>query len=492
MEERSFLAFDVGAESGRAMLGRLKDGILLLEEKARFANGMIHVMGHWRWNIFRLFEDIVQALKLSHGGGALSPVSLGVDTWGVDFGLLGPGGSILDLPVAYRDSRTEGIMDEVFLRIPRERIYGLTGIQFLRFNSLFQLYALRRSGSPLLDIAQDLLFIPDLLLYMLTGNRSTEFTYATTSQLYNPVSGDWEPELFDLLDLPLSLMQPAVPPGTRVGTLLPELAQETGLGEIPAVAVASHDTASAVAAVPAEDKGWAYISSGTWSLMGIEVDAPILDPLALELNFTNEGGAGGRFRFLKNICGLWLLQACRRSWQKDLPSSYTELVRAAEAAPAFRSMVDPDAESFLNPVDMPEAIREYCRRSHQPVPEQEAAVTRCILESLSLKYRYVLDQLHSLAPDRIERLHVIGGGSRNALLNQFTANATGLPVRAGPAEAAAVGNVLIQAQCLGDVEDLAEIRRIVRRSFSLDLFEPQDTRAWEHAYMRFQDLLRKG
>jgi rhamnulokinase len=327
---------------------------------------------------------------------------------------------------------------------------------------------------------------------MLTGNRSTEFTYATTSQLYNPVSGDWEPELFDLLDLPLSLMQPAVPPGTRVGTLLPELAQETGLGEIPAVAVASHDTASAVAAVPAEDKGWAYISSGTWSLLGIEVDAPILDPLALELNFTNEGGAGGRFRFLKNICGLWLLQACRRTWQKDLTSSYTELVRAAEAAPAFRSMVDPDAESFLNPVDMPEAIREYCRRSHQPVPEQAAAVTRCILESLSLKYRYVLDQLHSLAPDRIERLHVIGGGSRNALLNQFTANATGLPVSAGPAEAAAVGNVLIQAQCLGDVEDLAEIRRIVRRSFSLDLFEPQDTRAWEHAYMRFQDLLRKG
>jgi rhamnulokinase len=492
MLERSFLAFDLGAESGRAMLGRLKDRTLLLEEKARFANGMVHLLGHWRWNIFRLFEEILEALKLTVRSAASPPESLGVDTWGVDFGLLGPGGAFLDLPITYRDSRTEGIMDEVFRKIPRERIYGLTGIQFLPFNSLFQLYALRRSGSPLLDLAQDLLFIPDLFVYMLTGKLSTEFTYATTSQLYNPVTGDWEPELFDLLELSPSLMQSVVSPGTVVGTLLPDLAREVGLGEIPVVAVAMHDTASAVAAVPAEDTGWAYISSGTWSLMGIELERPIIDPRALELNFTNEGGAGGRFRFLKNICGLWLLQACRRSWQKDHPCSYEELIGAAEAAPAFRSLVDPDAGVFLNPDDMPEAIRESCRRSRQAVPDTVSAVTRCILESLALKYRHVLDQLRTLAPEPIERLYIIGGGSRNAVLCQFTANATGLPVSAGPAEATAAGNILMQAQCQGEVAGISEIREIVRRSFTLEHFEPRDVRKWDQAYARFQDLLAKG
>ena len=492
MQERSFLAFDLGAESGRAMLGRLRDQTLILEEKARFANGMVYLLGHWRWNIFRLFEDIHQALRLSVGGGASPPESLGVDTWGVDFGLLGPGGCFLDLPVAYRDPRTEGVMDEVFLRIPRERIYGLTGIQFLPFNSLFQLYALRLSGSPLLGIARDLLFMPDLFTYMLTGKRSTEFTSATTSQLYNPVTGGWEPELLDLLELSPSLMQPVVPPGTVVGTLLPDLARSTGLGEIPTVAVAAHDTASAVAAVPAQGKEWAYISSGTWSLMGIEVEKPIIEPRSLALNFTNEGGVGGRFRFLKNICGLWLLQACRRTWQKDQPCSYEELVRAAEEAPAFRSLVDPDAETFLNPDDMPGAIREACRRSRQPVPDSMPAVTRCILESLALKYRHVLDQLRTVAPQPITQLYVIGGGSRNAVLNQFTANATGLPVSAGPAEATTAGNILMQAQCLGAVSGIPEIRRIVSRSFSLDCFEPLDVREWDQAYTRFQDLLEEG
>jgi len=277
-----------------------------------------------------------------------------------------------------------------------------------------------------------------------------------------------------------------------VGTLLPDLARLTGLGEIPAVAVATHDTASAVAAVPAEGTGWAYISSGTWSLMGIEVEKPIIDPRALALNFTNEGGADGCFRFLKNICGLWLLQACRRFWQKDRPYSYEELVGAAEEAPAFRSLVDPDAGAFLNPDDMPEAIRESCRRSRQPVPDSVAAVTRCILESLALKYRHVLDQMRTVAPEPITRLYVIGGGSRNAVLNQFTANATGLPVSAGPAEAAAAGNILMQAQCLGEVSGIAELRGIVRRSFTLDLFEPRDVREWDQAYARFQDLLEGG
>jgi rhamnulokinase len=492
MQERSFLAFDLGAESGRAILGRLRDRTLLLEEKARFANGMVYLLGHWRWNVFRLFEDILQALKLSQGGASPFAESLGVDTWGVDFGLLGPGGSILDLPVAYRDPRTDGIMDQVFHRIPRERIYDLTGIQFLPFNTLFQLYALRLSGSPLLGMAEDLLFMPDLFTYLLSGERSTEFTYATTSQLYNPVSEAWETELLDLLELPASLMQPLVSPGTVVGSLLPDLARLTGLGEIPIVAVATHDTASAVAAVPAEGADWAYISSGTWSLMGIEVEEPILAPQALALNFTNEGGAGGHFRFLKNICGLWLLQSCRRTWQRDRPYSYEELARAAEAAPAFRSLVDPDDEAFLNPDDMPEAIRESCRRTGQAVPDSVAAVTRCILESLALKYRHVLGQLRTVASGPINRLHVIGGGSRNGVLNQFTANAAGIPVIAGPAEATAAGNILVQAQCLGEVSGISEIRAIVGRSFSLEQYEPRGGEDWDRAYARFQDLLEKG
>ncbi len=489
MQGQSFLAFDLGAESGRAIIGHLRDRTLQLREAARFPNKMMLLTGTWRWNVFRLYEEMLGALRRCAAEMAAPPSSVGVDTWGVDFGLLGSDGSLLGLPFAYRDERTLGIMEKVFSRIPRDRIYALTGIQFLRFNSLFQLYAMRQAGSPLLDQARDLLFIPDLFHFFLTGNKATEFSYATTSQLFNPASRAWESEIFSHLELPLPLMQPVIEPGSMIGALRADLAREAGLEEIPVVAVATHDTASAVAAIPAEGAGWAYISSGTWSLMGVEVETPIIHDRARELNFTNEGGVAGTFRFLKNITGLWLLQACRRTWNEGAPATYEELEQAAEGAAAFRSLVDPDDEAFLNPQDMPHAIREYCRRTAQAVPDAIPAVVRCILESLALKYRYVLDQLRSLSPQPIERIHIIGGGSRNRVLCQFTANACGLPVIAGPAEATAAGNILVQALCRKEVEDLADLRRIVRRSFRPTVFEPQDTGEWHNALARFIDLL---
>ncbi len=491
MDKQSFLAFDLGAESGRGVLGSLQGQSLHLQEISRFPNRMVFISGHWRWNIFRLFEEMLVALRLCKESRVGPLESLGVDTWGVDFGLLGPHGVFLDLPVTYRDPRTEGIMEKVFKHLDRDRIYGLTGIQFLRFNTLFQLYALRQQGSPLLDMARDLLFMPDLFNFMLTGEKSTEFTFATTSQLVNPGTQSWEPELFEKLELPLSLMQPIVASGTCVGSLRKDLAREYGLSEIPVAAGAQHDTASAIVAVPAQGKNWAYISSGTWSLMGIEVEHPIMNKRAMELNFTNEGGVENRFRFLKNITGLWLLQSCRQVWSKDRSVDYAELITAAQSARAFRSLVDPDRELFLNPRNMPEAIRRFCRESGQPVPDSISEIVRCILESLALKYRLVLDQLQSVTPEPIDRIHIIGGGSRNSLLCQFTANATGLPVVAGPAEATAVGNLMMQAKSLGAVKDLAEIRDIICRSFSLETYNPRDTLDWNAGYERFQDLLEQ-
>lgn len=489
MQERSFLAFDLGAESGRAILGSLNNGRLRLEEKTRFANGMFFLQGHWRWNVYRLFEEMVKALKSCADDPRERPESLGIDTWGVDFGLLGPEGNLLDLPVTYRDSRTEGAMDDLCSRLPREEVYRLTGIQFLPFNTLFQLYSLKRDRSVTLDRAEDLLFMPDLFCYLLSGRKATEFTYATTSQLFNPREAAWEEELFRLLDLPVSLMQTIVQPGTVIGSLDAELARVTGMGEIPVVAPATHDTASAVAAVPAEGTGWAYISSGTWSLMGIETERPIFSSRALELNFTNEGGVGGTYRFLKNISGLWLLQECRRIWDRERVFSYAELIGLANAAPAFRSLIDPDDARFLNPSDMPGEIREFCRLSDQAEPDSVAATVRCILESLAFKYRWTLDQMQSLVPDRISRIHIIGGGSRNDLLCQFTADATGLPVTAGPAEATAAGNVLMQALCLGSVDNVAAIRSIVRDSFPLKTFTPKEQTAWDEAFQRFRGLV---
>jgi rhamnulokinase len=484
-----FLAFDLGAESGRAVLGRLDGGKLSVHEVRRFPNTPLDLSGHIHWNVYALFDEMKAAMKESAAAIGSRPASVGVDTWGVDFGLLARDGSLLGLPFCYRDHRNIGAMEEYFKLVPRPDLYEATGIQFMPFNTLFQVYAMVRERSPLLDAAADLLFMPDLFNFLLTGKKAAEFTIATTSQFLDPRTKAWVPGLFQAMGLSKKILQNIIEPGTVLGPLAEEVARETGLFGVPIVATAGHDTAAAVAAVPAEGRNWAYISSGTWSLVGVEEKAPVISPRSLESNFTNEGGVGGTIRFLKNVTGLWLVQGCRKAWAKDGPLSYEELVQAAGDAPPFAAFIDPDSPDFLNPPDMPDAIAGYCRGTGQQTPVSRAAMVRALLESLALKYRYVIDQLRFVLGHPIEKIHVIGGGSRNELLCRFTADATGLPVIAGPAEATAIGNILVQAMAMGRVESPEEIRAIIRGSFELRTYEPEDTAAWDAAYARFREVL---
>ena len=487
METSFFLAFDLGAESGRTILGRLEKGRLVTRELTRFPNGPVQVQGHLHWDIQALFEEIKKGIGagLAESGSRLT--SLAVDTWGVDFGLLSPDGTVLGPPYAYRDSLFRGAMEEFLTLFPREKIYERTGIQFLPFNTLFQLYSVSRRRPELIGPAGALLFMPDLFSYLLTGRKGAEFTIASTSQLLDPRSKRWDEGLLGAAGVPLSLMQRIVPPGSPWGFLSPEVSRATGFPKTPVIATAGHDTAAAVAAVPAAGEDWAYISSGTWSLMGVELHSPLINSAALEANFTNEGGVGGRIRFLKNIAGLWLLQQCRKEWSLSRARDYDELVRLADEAAPFEAFVDPDSPGFLNPPSMPEAITEYCRRTAQKPPLSMGATVRCILESLAFKYRRTLDELRRLTGQRPARIHVIGGGSRNERLCQFTADATGLPVLAGPAEATAMGNLMVQAMAAGQVGSLEEIRSIVRGSVELEEFAPESADEWDRAYARFRE-----
>ncbi|MEK7448556.1 MAG: rhamnulokinase [Planctomycetota bacterium] len=490
MKMPHFLAFDLGAESGRAVLGTLTGRRLTIKELNRFPNGMLNINGRWHWNIFRLYEEIKHSLKIAAGLPKIKSngfASLGLDTWGVDFALLDRQGNFLGLPFAYRDNRTNGMMEKFFKLVPRQHVYQLTGIQFLQFNTLFQLFALVKQKSPLLKSARDLLFIPDIFNYLLTGQKKTEFSFATTSQLYNPQKKDWDEELFKNLGISRSIMQKIILPGSVIGNLTGEIFRETGFPEVPVIAPASHDTGSAVAAVPSEGEEWAYLSSGTWSLMGVETKKPVLTKQALDFNFTNEGGVGGTFRFLKNITGLWILQQCRQSWTKR-KLNYQELAGQAASAPPFKALINPDQPEFLNPPDMPEAMAQFCRQTKQPVPKSPAEITRCILESLALKYRTVLDQLRKIYPKPIKVIHIIGGGVKNSLLCQFTADATGLPVLAGPAEATAIGNIMVQAMGLGYVNSLSEARAIIKHSFTSTRYEPRQTEEWNKAYAKFCEI----
>jgi len=480
------LAFDLGAESGRALLGNLDGGKLAVREIARFANVPVVVGGHLHWNVPALLAEMKAAMRVCASEIPGGPASIGVDTWGVDFGLLGRDGNLLGLPFCYRDPRTEGAMESYFRLVPRESLYEATGLQFLPFNTVFQLWAMVRDGSPLLRSATALLFMPDLFHYFLTGRRASEFTIASTSQIFNPRTRAWNPGLVECMGVSPSILQDIVEPGTVLAPLRPETAAETGLGPVPVVATASHDTAAAVAAVPAGGPGWAYISSGTWSLVGVEERRPIITPAALSGNFTNEGGLEGTIRFLKNVTGLWLLQGCRKAWESRRRFSYAELARMAEGAPPFRALIDPDDSAFLNPPDMPEAIRAYCRKTDQNPPPSKASFVRTILESLALKYRRVIDELEEAAGRPLGTIHVIGGGARNRLLCRFTAEATGRLVVAGPPEATSVGNLLVQAMALGGVASHRDLRRIVASSFDLERYEPGRDKPWRDAYERFR------
>lgn len=482
----SFLAIDLGAESGRAVLGRIRSSRLESEEIHRFPNEPLHLGGHMFWNIYDILDHIRLALAACREKLGRAPSSLGVDTWGVDFGLLARDGTVLGLPFCYRDERNEGAMEEYFKLVPPKVLYEATGIQFMPFNSLFQLYAMVRDRSPLLDAASTLLFMPDLCNYLLTGKTSCEFTIASTSQMLDPRTREWQKGLFQAMGLSKQLSPGIIDPGTILGPLAPESASAVGW-PVPVVAVAGHDTASAVAAVPATGRDWAYISSGTWSLVGIEAERPIITEEARLGNFTNEGGVAGTTRFLKNVTGLWLLQGCRRSWSGQHRFSYGELAAAAAEVRPFQCLIDPDHPLFLNPPDMVEAIKSFCRLTGQKPPDRPAGFARSIFESLALKYRIVLDDLQRTSGRVITSVHIIGGGSKNGLLNSFTAEATGIPVLAGPAEATSLGNIAIQAMALGAVKDIAEARALVRASFRPERSEPSGDAAWEKALARFKE-----
>ena len=462
----NYLAVDLGAESGRVMLGALNAGRLTLEELHRFPNQPVELPGGLYWDSFRLHHEIVHGLAVAGRERKLCVDGIGVDTWGVDFALVGADGGLLECPRHYRDSRTNGVPERLFEVVPREEVFAATGIQIMAINTLFQLYAMRLADSPALGVAERLLFMPDLLNYWLTGVQRAEVTIASTSQFYDSASRHFATAMLERLGLPVRLLPELIEPGRRLGTLLPALGETTGLGAAPVYATAAHDTAAAVAAVPAAGDDWCYISSGTWSLMGVELPAPVINESSRGLNFTNEAGANGSILLLKNIAGLWLLQECRRAWAAEGETfTYDELIRMAEAAGPAASLIHPD--DFAQPGDMPARIAARCGA------RTKGQTCRVILESLAHRYREVLDGLESLTGKTIRTIHIVGGGSRNALLNQLAASATGRTVIAGPAEATAAGNVLVQAMGAGEVAGTVEAREIVRRSFGIEVFEPK-------------------
>lgn len=483
---RTYLAIDLGAESGRVMAGLWDGKTIRLEEVHRFPNGPVYLAGTMRWDILRLWAEIQHGLGLAAAKYGKSIVSVGADTWGVDFVLLTRQGEMLGQPFHYRDARTNGIMERTFRKVPRAEIFAKTGLQFMQFNSLFQLLALKQHSPALLDQADCLLFIPDFIHWALCGSRRAEFTVASTSQCMNPVTRNWAGGLLKQLGLPIKLFPKIAPPGSNLGSLLPSVSARTGLGKIAVVAPPAHDTAAAVAGVPTAHTGkanWAYLSSGTWSLMGAEVNKASLTPRTQELNLTNEGGLDGTYRLLKNIMGLWLVQQCKRSFDaRGRKYEYAELAKLAAKAPALRSIVSPDQPRFLNPPDMPKEIQDCCRESGQPVPRNEGELVRCAYESLALRYREVLGWLEELTGNRIEVIHIVGGGSQSNILNQFTADACQRPVLAGPVEATALGNLLVQVRASGELSSLSEMREVVRRSTQVTTFEPGNGDRWDAAY----------
>ena len=489
MQTYTFLAFDLGATSGRSILATLKDGKLEIKELTRFPNIILPINGKSYWNIFGLYESLKAGLKAA----ALEKVkidAIGIDTWGVDFVYVGKDGSFLGCPRAYRDPYTDGMPEEFFKQVSRKEVYDLTGIQIMNFNSLYQLFAATREGGSAIEAADKILFMPDALSYMLTGKMVCEYTIASTSQILNPRTKKFDEKLLRTAGVEPSIMPEITYPGVVIGPLNDELAEESGLGKVPVVAVAGHDTGSAIAAIPAENERFAYLSSGTWSLMGIEVIDPIISDASFEMNFTNEGGVDGTTRFLKNITGMWLLEQCRREWEKEgTIYTYPTIVELASASDGFKILVDPDHPSFANPHSMTKAIIDYCTATGQPVPQNHAQFIRCIFDSLALKYRNVLSKLQNVAPFKIEKLHIIGGGAQNKLLNQFTANAIGMPVVAGPSEATAIGNIMMQAKALGAVSDLADMRRVISNSVTPAVFMPQDATSWEMAYKKFLTII---
>lgn len=479
----SYIAVDLGAESGRVMLGTIAGGKLHLEEMHRFGNGPVETDGSLRWDFDRLLSEIKTGIGLAEKQAGGAPLGIGVDTWGVDFGLIGDDGKLIEAPYHYRDSRTNGMMDKAFELMPKRDVYQNTGIQFMQLNSLYQVLSMRLADSPALARARKLIFMADLLSYFLCGRAFGEYTLASTSQMMDMATGQWSNAIFEKLGLPMDIMPEIVMPGTVVGPLTDEVAGEIGCEKIPVIAVGSHDTASAVLGVPGTGRNWAYLSSGTWSLMGVELPGAIIDDKTFEYGFTNEGGVQNTIRLLKNIMGLWLVQECKRQWQRQgQDMSYGELTEMASKAEPFFGHVDCDCSDFLAPGDMPTRINEYLSRTGQETTDDKGQMVRLILESLALKYRSTLEAIEDVTGKTIDVLHIVGGGIQNELLCQFAANATGKRVVTGPIEATASGNILMQAVASGQIRSIEEARDIVRQSFDLREYQPQDASLWTQKY----------
>ena len=488
-QPKHFFAVDLGATSGRTIIGTIENGKMSLEELTRFDNNLIETGGHFYWDIFALYNEVINGLRLV-AKRQIEIQSIGIDTWGVDFVCVGSDGAILRNPLAYRDPHTVGKMEEYFEKIiSRDEVYNITGIQFMNFNSLFQLYAMDEAGNTALRNADKVLFVPDALSYMLTGNAVCEYTIASTSQMLDPRTKDLDSRLVESVGLKRGQFGEMVNPATVIGTITEEVQKMTGLGAVPVIAVAGHDTGSAVAAVPAANEKFAYLSSGTWSLMGIETQDAIINARSFDLNFTNEGGIEGTTRFLKNICGMWIYERGRKEWKDAEGLGHAELQSAAMECEPFRSLINPDDPIFANPASMVDAITTYCEKTNQPIPQGYAQTCRCIFDSLALRYRQVFAWLKEFADFDINVLHIIGGGSKNEYLDQFTANSCGVTVLAGPQEGTAIGNIMLQAKAAGIVGDIWEMRRIIADSLELKRFEPQDKEIWDAAYEKYLDIV---
>ncbi len=483
---RNYIALDLGAESGRAVVGRFDGDRLRLEEAHRFPNGPVRILDSLHWDVLYLFEQIKEGLRRSAARVDGRVASIGLDTWAVDFGLLGPDDLLLGNPYHYRDSRTEGLVEEASRFLSPQELFAQTGFPPIQISSLYQLLSMVWTDSPVLKVAHRFLLMPDLFNFWLTGRKASEFTIVPNTQCYNPTKREWAWDLLGKVGIPTRLFGEIVPPGTVLGHLLSPVAADTGLNEALDVAPACHDSAAAVVAVPTREQDYIFISSGTWSVLGTEVSSPVLTPEALARYLANEGGVFGTFRFTSNIMGLWLVQECRRTWaQAREDYSYVDLMQMAARGRPFSCLVNPNDVRFLAPGDMPDRIRTFCAETDQPIPQSKADVLRCILESLALRYRRGIEDIEEMLGRRMKIIHIVGGGSRNELLCQFTADATGRPVLAGPGEATASGNLLMQALALGDLSSLEEARELIRASFNLTLCEPGPTAAWDEAYQRF-------
>ncbi|MGE5615029.1 MAG: rhamnulokinase [Bacillota bacterium] len=483
------LAFDYGASSGRAILGKYDGERLVLSEVHRFPNNPVMVSGSLYWDVLRLFQEMKNGILscVRSGDGDIS--SIGTDTWGVDFGLIGPSGELLGNPFHYRDSRTEGMIEKISGIVPKREIYERTGISFEKFNTLYQIFSMKESKSVFLEKASSMLFMPDLLNYFLTGEKTTEFTIASTSQMLDANTGNWAWSLLERLGIPANMLGDITMPGSIVGRIRSDVCSELNVGEIPVVAVAEHDTESAVMSIPAAGPRYAYLSSGTWSLLGVEADKPVINDMTYKLNYSNEGGFNRKTVLLKNIMGLWIFQECKRSWDREgKVMGYDELEQIAEKSEPFKFFIDPDNDMFYSPGQMPEKVKEFCRITGQGVPGDKASIVRCVMESLAMKYRSALEGLEHIIGYEIPVLHIVGGGSRNEMLNRFTANAIKKPVTAGPAEATAIGNLACQLVALGEVNGQEEAREIVRRSFPTREYLPAEQPQWDEAYEKYKKI----